>query len=150
MKGRKPSLANVGNGPRLDIAPPKDLSPAEKKEWRKLLASCGGGVTPKDVPLLRRHCQLAALFEAALCDIKQNGQILTSPSGLKKRNPAVGILSELSRQLAQSLCELGCSPTSRARLGHQDTEPQTSQDIEDDAVIFGIRPRPGRPQESTG
>ncbi len=135
MKGRKPNMPHAGRGPRLDLAPPRDLSAAEKKEWRKLLASVGAGVIEKDVPLLRRHCQLAALYEAALADVKENGQVVTSPSGLKKRNPSIGILSELSRQISQSLCELGASPTARARAGHQDTGPQTDADREADEII---------------
>jgi len=137
---RRPMQSLPGN-----MAPPKKLRGAARREWRRVLKTLPEGfLTPADRELLLRYCQLHAQLNELQATIEKEGVTFTTPKGYIAQRPEIGILNRL-RELMKKYCvELGLSPTARQRvhlpeaLPAGDT-PAPSREEQDERGIFGPR-----------
>ncbi len=105
---------------------PKYLSPAARKEWRKLLPLLmeRGSLTAADAAALAMHCELFSRWLDCQRRITEEGvtQDVTvldkngTPVTRTKPHVALRIAQDCERSLRASLRELGLTPASRERV----------------------------------
>ena len=134
MRGRKPTptyLKEVnGNpgkrplntrAPRPDIrAPscPRELSPAAKKEWRRLARQLMTLrlMTDLDRAILAAYCQAFALWVEAVAALRKYGTMVKSPSGFPMQSPYVAVANKQAELMIRIAAEFGFTPSSRSRI----------------------------------
>ncbi|OCJ05258.1 hypothetical protein A6U87_14720 [Rhizobium sp. AC44/96] len=128
--GVKPALKAIPGG--LDGIPPlpAGVDPSMADEWqaiafdlkeRKLLARPVLGSLETYVTALWnvRECQAA---------IKEHGLLVGTAHGMKKPNPACGLLHKQQAVVARFAAELGLTPASRSRAGMGGDAPTKPED----------------------
>ena len=90
-----------------------------------------GPDTPLDVNALAVYC--TAYSDSRKCDKElASGLTYTTPNGMVRRKPEVGIRKEAVDTMAKYGGELGLTPTARVRLTGSATIPTPETEIEDD------------------
>ena len=129
LQGTKPHATTVkefSDKVRAKPKLPKYLSPAARKEWRKLLPLLmeRGSLTAADAAALAMHCELFSRWLDCQRRITEEGvtQDVTvldkngTPVTRTKPHVALRIAQDCERSLRASLRELGLTPASRERV----------------------------------
>ena len=134
MSGRKPIPTNLkivkGTAqpcrilkdeakPKADaVRMPAGLSDDAKKQW-KLVAkqlTAAGLLTNLDTFALAMYCEVFGRWSYANDQIKENGPIVTAPSGYPVQSPFLQIANKSFDQMTKMLVEFGMTPSSRSRV----------------------------------
>ena len=125
-----------GVNPRVEIpAPPKHLSQAGRKEWRRITPILEelGLITGLDVAALSLYCQaygrlveLETAFNARVSVLADAGDTIaesvvktstgTTPSGYQQQSVLVQLINSHRDQVHRFLAHFGLSPAARARV----------------------------------
>lgn len=134
MRGRKPKPTklklvegNPGKRPINKREPqpkgpprmPRVLSPAARKQWRKIAGklSAFGVATNVDEEALALLCEAWARWIDAEEHLRKFGVVVKSPkSGFPMPSPYLAICNTAMKQIKDLLVEFGCTPSSRTRL----------------------------------
>lgn len=134
MRGRKPTPTGIreirdnpgkrplnGREPRPAIrAPscPRELSPAAKKEWRRLARQLLmlRLVTDLDRAMLAAYCQAFALWAEAVAALRKYGTMVKSPSGFPMQSPYVAVANKQAELMIRIAADFGFTPSSRSRI----------------------------------
>ncbi|MEN3210825.1 phage terminase small subunit P27 family [Methylorubrum populi] len=114
--------------------PPAWLSPAGKREWRRvapILTNERRTLDPADLAAFASYCAAVEQVEQASREIAANGYTYkskTKDGELIKANPAVAIRDKAMTQVRLLAAELGMTSASRARA-------QTRSDGDDDGLF---------------
>jgi P27 family predicted phage terminase small subunit len=138
MRGRKPKPSHLRlvqgiaghrpinkDEPVIAVAlpsPPRHLSPAARKEWKRLgpLLCNAGLLSNLDRSALACYCQAVAHLAAAEDELALHGMTVTSETGVQKPSPYWYIAAKCTQQIVILGAEFGLSPSSRSRV-HADT-----------------------------
>jgi P27 family predicted phage terminase small subunit len=104
-------------------APPADMSPAAKAEWRYVLANQPAGLLTKvDRAILRIYCDEMALYKEAKAGIKETGLLVSTPNGAVQTSPLVTIMRQAEEKVLRTASEMGMTPSARVRLALPDDD----------------------------
>lgn len=121
MRGRKPRprpgrLARTGLAalPRC----PDHLSPAARKEWRRLAKPLfdAGLLTIADRSALAGYCQAYGRWAEAERRLAETPMLIKAPSGYIQQSPWLSVANKQLELMGRFMAELGLTPTARARL----------------------------------
>jgi len=108
------SKVKAGQAPSM----PAWLSREGKAEWRRvvdyLVRHCG--LLPCDRAALANYCMLVGDVHRLRRALEEKGETYTTPSGIVRARPEVGMLSVAVRNLRGWAGELGLTPEARLRL----------------------------------
>ena len=99
-------------------APPKYLSTAAKKEWRRLAPAVKGtgSMTAGDLVALELLCRTLATATKAEETIEKEGITIAAANGGEKPNPALAMMATARGQAAALLAQFGLTPRGRAGI----------------------------------
>lgn len=99
------------------IRPPKWLSKAARKEWRRIVKVLDGlGIlTNADVDTLAVYCDAVVRYAEASKIIETEGMVIETERGLKQ-HPAVVAQQKYAGIMARCAAQLGLEPSARAAL----------------------------------
>ena len=111
----------AGNEPEiplmLECVPPESLQGIALETWHResILLVESGILTEADLIGLEQYCSVYATFFKASRLVESDGVVLESVSGVKK-NPAVGVKIEASRELRSLSATLGVPTKNSVRM----------------------------------
>ncbi len=112
------------------LRPPKWLDKPARKEWRRVVRLMAGlGIlTDADVNTLAVYCDAAVRYAEAAQRVREEGLIVTKPSGEPMQNPAALAAERYWRIMAKAAAALGLDPSARAALAKAKAQQQQKQD----------------------
>ena len=134
MRGRKPKptrlkwlAGNPGKRPLNENEPlprvelptcPKELSPAAKREWKRLVGELASlnMLTNLDRGALATYCQAYAMWTEAIQNVQKFGTMVKSPTGYPVQSPYVSIANRQAEIMMRIASEFGFTPASRGRI----------------------------------
>lgn len=142
--GKRPPR-RVASAPLASPDPPPHLEGKELELWRRLARHLVAArtLTELDAPVLEATCLAWAEYLDACKAIKDAGgpiqEAVTDRGGHSLRlHPAATIRREAWRRFVAGMVELGCTPTSRARVAEAQ---EASEEDEFEAFLEGGGPR---------
>lgn len=122
---------------------PDFLDKAARAEWEEIVPQLIelGVLARVDRAALAAYCQAWSRWREAERLLAGEGLTYMSPTGVVKKNPAVGIAADAQKLMRQFLIEFGLTPAARARL-RLDHAKEKHQDEGDELEQLGAR----RPQ----
>jgi P27 family predicted phage terminase small subunit len=116
--GKRPLNEHEPEPERKLPRPPAHLSPAAKREWRRVgrLLLTLGLVSDLDRGALAAYCQAWGRWVEAEESLKRYGVVVKSPSGFPMQSPFLAIANKAMEQMRQFLGEFGMTPASRTRV----------------------------------
>lgn len=107
------------------ITPPSHLSPAAKKEYRRIGAKLAevGVLGETDLRALELYSETYAQWVEATQRVAAVGMVIKTPSGFPIMNPYLVVANGASKRMQSLLAEFGMTPSSRTRLGINDRVP---------------------------
>lgn len=124
--GKRPLPENEPKPPPVKrVTPPSHLSPAAKKEYRRIGAKlCEIGVLGEtDLRALELYSETYAQWVEATQRVATVGMVIKAPSGFPIMNPYLIVANAASKRMQSLLSEFGMTPSSRTRLGINDRKP---------------------------
>jgi P27 family predicted phage terminase small subunit len=119
--------------PRVDakperLAPPKELSAAERAIWMQVVSGCKQGhFQASDAPLLVAYCQSIAQHARAIKALAKEGDVTANG----KVNPWALIQEKAGRAIATYAARLRCSPQARSQyVKAADARPMSYYDLQ--------------------
>ena len=116
-------------GRRSAPRPPDTLGEEAKKYWRmyvKTLTAVKGLLTPTDLPMLERYCQLSVMRDKLQREIDVVPTIYVTSTGSLKERPELAAYRAVSKQMLEMEREFGMSPAARGRM----QLPQEEEDVD--------------------
>src|SRR5690606_3601563 len=106
--------------PADDLKPPKWLSAAAKREWRRIVKVMEGLglLTNADVDTLAAYCDAVARCAEAAKILNAEGMVVEGSRG-PQQHPMVLVYEKYERIRARCASQLGLDPSSRAALAHK-------------------------------
>ena len=99
---------------RDKLAPPGDLTPAQKGRWEDITGSLpADAFRPGDAPLLRVFVIAEALYLEAAAMMARDGIVLVDAKGHQRAHPASSILTMQASAMAQVAMKLRLCPQAR-------------------------------------
>lgn len=103
------------------LKPPKSLSAAAKKEWRRVVALYRSLdariINDLDVATLTTYCESVAIYQKAQMEYRERPLIYMSADGNPVENPYLAIMRKEGLNIAKYAEQLCLSPVGRARMG---------------------------------
>jgi P27 family predicted phage terminase small subunit len=98
--------------------PPKDLCPAARRKWRRMVDKTVWGqvLTAADHDLLAEYCRLYVKKLEAEKQIKEHGAVVAAPNGFPTPSPWVAIANRVAADMLKIAAECGGTPSARSRL----------------------------------
>ena len=123
---RQRSPVGKGGGQRPTM--PRDLPPAARLEWRRVvpILTTFKILSPVDRRALADYCLCAARLDECEADISARGLLIDGERG-KVKNPAAQLARQYRTELRQWCKSFGLTPDSRGRM-NLPTEPDDSDD----------------------
>jgi P27 family predicted phage terminase small subunit len=124
MKGRKPTLKPVDGALAKVPAPPRWLTDAAKREWRRVAPDLVARhvLTPDNLSLLESYAVAIGMVRISADTLATDGHSTVNAKGGIQRHPAVQTLREFMAEARRLAAELGLTPTSRNKVGEQLTD----------------------------
>lgn len=137
MRGRKPkpsALRTRGAGKHEPIPPdarprcPDHLSPAARKEWRRLAKPLHemGVLSTADRAALAAYCQAWSRWVEAEEKLKETPPLLKTPSGYVQQSPWLSIANKQLEIMGRYMAELGLTPASRTRVANRNGQDENT------------------------
>ena len=153
MRGRKP-IPSALSGKRRAGEPvppralprcPEHLSPAARKEWRRLARPLHemGVLTVADRAALAAYCQAWARWIEAEQRLAETPPLLKTPSGYVQQSPWLSIANKQMELMGRFMTELGLTPAARTRVAVLDNSYAEDRPIE----IVLVGPQSDRTRE---
>jgi len=99
---------------RARMTAPKDLTDAQRKQWRSIVNSLPADYfRPSDVSLLRAYCIASAMLADAADEIGRDGITIDNGHGRRVPHAAVHVMSAATAAMAQMAVKLRLCPSSR-------------------------------------
>lgn len=101
------------------------------EEWHRMcpILSEAGILHPLDLNTLGTYCTTVSLFQKTKKILDKEGPLLEKASGEKYKNPAIGILADLSREIRLKSNGFGLNPSERSRLKIKMPEKGSKADL---------------------
>ena len=124
-------------GCEANFRPPRDLSKAAKKEWRRLIKLYRQLDAPilndLDIAVLASYCESWAIYYRALTDYQAepwNGRLVVqrTKGGPIIENPFIKIMTREGQNMAKYAEQLCLSPVGRARMGIAKSKQEEESD----------------------
>jgi P27 family predicted phage terminase small subunit len=120
---------------------PSFLDKGAKKEWKRMATQLDdlGMITDLDLAVLAKYCESYSQWAQASKKIQEMGMIFKTPgtrtikpdgtvketgAGLPIINPFFKIANKAKEQMEKSATEMGCTPSSRARVKVGEQKPK--------------------------
>ena len=141
--------ANTPKGCADKLAAPKDLSPAARREWTRVVKLYRQLEVPilndLDRNLLAAYCSACAIFHEAQLQLQQEELVIYSPQGEPKPNPLLKIIEKQGLLLAKYVEQLCLSPVGRAQYAYEATKAkQKAAQKDQPPSMAGFLQRAGR------
>ena len=109
-------------GAEARLKPPRTLSPAAKKEWRRVVRLYrqldAEVINDMDVNLLAVYCENVAIFQAAEARSQEQPLADFDAEGMRWiENPYLKIMDGAAKNIMKAAEQLCLSPVGRARMG---------------------------------
>jgi P27 family predicted phage terminase small subunit len=112
---------------------PAHLSPAAKKEWRRVAAALHrmGLLSTVDRAALAAYCQAWGRWVEAEERLRETPALIRTPSGHVQQSPWLGIANRQLELMGRYMVELGMTPSARSRVAvTAGSEPPRSITVE--------------------
>ena len=112
------------NKPRIEFGqgvppPPPWLDESGRKEYRRCaseLKKAGAALQKVDLHVLANYAQAAADSARLTEQIRQEGEIVTLPNGIRTAHPLVAVRTAAQKHMLACAAKLGFSPADRSRV----------------------------------
>lgn len=117
-RGAKATPTPVADPVRKVPAPPKEMTPEAKKEWRRVMPVLVDRrvLSAADLAAVERYCDATGDIAIARARIRLDGDYVENRLGELKRHPAFATLRESTAEARRWAAELGLTPASRSRV----------------------------------
>lgn len=117
-KGGQRSAADPHAVPFPDLHCPRELSPAARLEWNRIVGEliALGVLSRFDRGPLMVYCSACAAWLEALQSIAEYGAVIKSTNGFPVQSPYVSIANHHADVLLRIASEFGFTPASRSRI----------------------------------
>lgn len=132
--GKRPINIHEPKPKPITPACPRWLSPAAKKEWKRIVPELEnlGLLTCVDGAALEGYCQSYARWVEAEQFLGKHGTIFKTPSGYIQQLPQVSIAQKYLNIVKAFCAEFGLTPSSRSGIN---IKPKENDDEEIDAIL---------------
>lgn len=130
-RGRKAEPVPVDDPIRKAPAPPKDMSPEAKAEWRRCVPVLVERrvLSKADLHAVERFCEASGDIKIARAAIAKDGAYVTNRLDELKRHPAFATLREATAEARRWAAELGLTPSARSRAGSHEDDEENPMDL---------------------
>jgi P27 family predicted phage terminase small subunit len=114
----------------MRLTPPKDLSPAAKAEWQRIVTILAETkpLTQADIAALVIYSTSYATYAEAQAKVEEQGSVVVGTTGSPIKNPYLAVMKESWDRLKVLLPEFGLTPASRAKMAKQEPPPAPKAD----------------------
>lgn len=121
---------SLHNYPKLEIDPPKGMKGEALEEWHRIvpLLVKNTPASELDHALIEIYCTTYAQYRLCQREVSHDGVVITTSTGMKKRNPYLTQQNEAVKQIKMVANELGLSVNARTRLEFNKTKEDTPTD----------------------